>query len=159
MNIIFLDIDGVLNSQKYLISSHKSVVDFYEQYGRNIKDIDLLLKRKMFDIDTSKVMILRDVIDRTGAKVVIISSWKKLEIYPYVVSNLIDMGISIVGSTCDNGSNRGFGIRKYCEENNIDNYVIIDDDVFDEYDIELLIGWLRLVFMMMELKMNTKKQL
>ena len=138
MNIIFLDIDGVLNSQKYLISNHDKILRFYKKHGKDINDIELLLQRQMYDISLDKVRILLDVIKKTDAKVVITSSWKKLKIYPYVVMKLIGMGIPIIGETLDNGDNRGYGIKKYILENNVMHYVIIDDDLFDDYDEELM---------------------
>ena len=137
MGIIFLDIDGVLNSQKYLISNHDKVALFYHKYGKEISD-ELFLIRKMYDIDFSKVNILKEIIDITDAKVVIISSWKKLKIYPYIRDKLIEIGIPIIGETIDDGSDRGSGIKRYILENNIDNYVIIDDSKFDDYDNELI---------------------
>lgn len=138
MNIIFLDIDGVLNCQKYLMNNHDKVIEFYKRHGNNINSIDLLVERQMYDIDLEKVKILKDIIDSTNAKVVITSSWKKLEIFPYVICELKNMGIPVIGNTSDNGSNRGFGIKKYIDQNNIDNYVILDDEVFNDYDLELL---------------------
>lgn len=52
MKVIFLDVDGVLNSEK-------------------------LIKEKKGDIiDRSKVRILKNIIEKTGAKVVLSSGWR-----------------------------------------------------------------------------------
>ena len=53
MNIIFLDIDGVLNDQK--------VIDFYK--GKDYIKVDKksLLKRQMLDIDINKLNILKEL--------------------------------------------------------------------------------------------------
>ena len=134
MKIIFLDIDGVLNSNDFFASNHEEV----KKIKYDLNDIDTLLKRQMMDIDFSKVMILKKVVDETNAKVVITSSWKKLKIFPYVMCALIREGIPIIDITHDNGYNRGIGIRKYLLEHDVRDYVVLDDDIFDDYDKEIL---------------------
>ena len=70
MKIIFLDIDGVLNSDEFFASNHEEV----KKFKYDLNDTDALLKRQMMDIDYNKLMILKGVIQATDAKVVIISS-------------------------------------------------------------------------------------
>lgn len=75
-NIIFLDIDGVLNSNKYFDSiSNKECIN----------PVD----RLMLDIDVSKVKILLEVINKTNTKIVITSSWRRMKLYPYIKERLI----------------------------------------------------------------------
>ena len=119
-NIIFLDIDGVLNSQKFLI----------EQNNKNVLD---LVERQISDIDPKNLEILKEIIFLTNSKVVITSSWRKLNIYPLVKEKLIDIGIPIIGETPIIESKRGEEIRKYIKENNVENYIIIDDDIFEDF--------------------------
>ena len=159
MKVIFLDIDGVLNSQKYLINNYERVIKFYNKYGKDVSDINLLLERQMLDINIDKVKLLKEIIDFTGTLVVIISSWKKLKIYPYVVGKLISMGIPIIGQTMDNGDNRGTGIKKYLNENNITNYVILDDEIFKDYDQELISRLVKTSFYDDGIKMEHKKEI
>lgn len=52
MKVIFLDVDGVLNSEEFLESNHKEA------------------------INRASVSILKDIIDKTGAVVVLSSGWK-----------------------------------------------------------------------------------
>lgn len=137
MNVIFLDIDGVLNSINYFIKRHPKVLELFEN-NKYLDDISLKLKRMMLDIDLDKLKLLKEIIDKTGSYIVITSSWKKLEIFPFVREQLISWGIPVIGITVDNNSNRGEGIKKYLKENSVKSYVILDDDIFDDYDEELL---------------------
>ena len=137
MNIIFLDIDGVLNSLNYFINMHSKVLELYENKNYNNSN-ELKLKRVMMDIDINKVNILKDIINETNSNIVIISSWKTLRVFPYVKDKLIDMGIPIIDVTTDDNCERGKGIKNYVEENNITNYIVIDDEIFSDYDDEIL---------------------
>ena len=137
MNVIFLDIDGVLNYQNYFINNH----DYFLYKVDKIRYKSSILqhvKRQLMDIDYEKLHILKDIIDVTDSKVVVISSWKSLVIYSYIVRILNSLGIPIIGRTYDNIFNRGMGIKKYLINHDVSNYIIIDDEIFDDYDEELL---------------------
>ncbi len=137
MNIVFLDIDGVLNSLNYFIEREPKVLELYQNENYN-KDTFLKLKRLMLDIDINKVKVLKEIIDETKSLVVVISSWKNMGTFSYVQNELIKMGIPIIGITDDCNSNRGAGIKNYLQENNVQKYIILDDEIFDDYDVELL---------------------
>ena len=132
--IIFLDIDGVLNSQKTFIDNHKWKKIFVKIKTNNIEDI---VTRKMLDIDLDKVFMLRDICNLTGAKIVISSCWRNLTYYILVEEKLVSLGLPIIGATPYIDNNRGEEIRKYLEENKVDNFIILDDDIFkDFYELE-----------------------
>lgn len=132
--IIFLDIDGVLNSQKTFIDNHKWKKIFVKIKTNNIEDI---VTREMLDIDLDKVFMLRDICNLTGAKIVISSCWRNLTYYILVEEKLISLGLPIIGTTPYIDNNRGEEIRKYLEENKVDNFIILDDDIFkDFYELE-----------------------
>lgn len=119
-NIIFLDIDGVLNSDKYFDSiSNKECIN----------PVD----RLMLDIDMSKVKLLLEVINKTNAKIVITSSWRRMKLYPYIKERLVSMGLPVVGETPFLEGQRGEEIRAYLADNQVDNFCIIDDEVFKDY--------------------------
>ena len=80
--------------------------------------------------------MLKEIIDKTSSKVVVSSSITKREIYPYFKEFLINIGIPIIEEIKD--CNRGKGIKKYLKENNINNYIILDDEIFHDYDEDLL---------------------
>ena len=79
MKIVFLDVDGILTYSNY----------------RNVKTEN---------IDISKVKLLKEICDKTGAKVVISSSWRGTKTYtPYIYHVLINIltsnGIEVLGDT------------------------------------------------------------
>ena len=120
-NIIFLDIDGVLNSNKYFDSiSNKECIN----------PVD----RLMLDIDMSKVKLLLEVINKTKAKIVITSSWRRMKLYPYIKERLVSMGLPVVGETPFIEGRRGEEIKLYLANNYVSNYCIIDDEVFKDYN-------------------------
>lgn len=136
MNIIFLDIDGVLNYQKYF----KGQKDLRINYSKllNYKNYQTKVLIQLLDIVPNKLYLLKEIINNTNSKVVISSSWRNLKIYPLIEEYLINMGIPIIGITPYIDSKRGLEIKTYLKENLVDNYIIIDDDIFPDFDEELL---------------------
>lgn len=126
IKIIFLDVDGVLNCQ-----STKDLCGLY------------------IGLEDKKVSLLKEIVDATNAKIVLVSSWKECwfkaknlkdkqdDLATYLDNKLNSQGLSIWDKTNDNNSpRRGKGIIKYLEElkkNNteVDNYIILDDELFD----------------------------
>ena len=110
MKVIFLDIDGVMNS----------VQDGYS-----------------FTIETDKhFRLLKRIVDETGAKLVLSSTWRHFDCDVDVVENrLADFGMKLIGVTpwlVDSHIDiqRGDEIRSWlqdCEEE-IESFVILDDD-------------------------------
>ena len=139
MVILFLDIDGVLNSKEYYLNNYDRVLAFMREHHNYADDINICFKRKMLDIDMKAVAILKEVVDITGAKIVLTSSLKTTIYYPLFVSEFSKMGIPIIGKTLDEVYNRGYGIKQYIINNGVKVYVILDDDIFQDYDEELLL--------------------
>ena len=113
MKVVFLDIDGVLNCDKYFASNHDEVVKFYKENKDVLNVIEKSVLVQMMDIDMEKFELLKDAVTKLDLGVVMISSWKKMKIYPQLKEKLISMGLPIIGETQDNGSDRGNGIRNY----------------------------------------------
>lgn len=109
MKIIFLDIDGVLN-----------------YYG--------MPDNRLYLIDRRAVETLNLLIEKTGAKIVISSTWRLLNSLAMIKSLLIEKGFKgeIVGKTPSintNGRIRGDEIQAWLEEHpDVKEYVILDDD-------------------------------
>ena len=121
MKVIFLDIDGVLNSDEYVDRVKKSDIQGIER-----------------DIDIEKVKLLKRAIDETGAKVVLSSSWRYTKNARYLKELLANYGIG-VDSTPYIQDKRGLEIKKWLSENQgVEDFLIIDDEIFDSFDEELM---------------------
>ena len=121
MKVIFLDVDGVLNSDEY----------FDRIQNLDIEGIES-------EIDINKVKLLKKAVDTTGAKVVLSSSWRYTKNALALKKLLADYGIHITDSTPVVEHKRGLEIRTWLENNNnVENFVILDDEVFDSYDSAL----------------------
>ena len=133
--IIFLDIDGVLNC-KNTFKEKKEERVFYNKFLE--KNDFNLAKISMCDIDFEKLELLKYIVLETNAKIVISSSWKKLRYYLLIEELLINKGIPIIGATPYINNKRGTEIRKYLSENEVNDFIIIDDEIFNDYDDELI---------------------
>lgn len=114
MNVIFFDVDGVLNSY-------------------------LSQKLENEEISSYHLQVLADLCKESSAKLVIASSWRcakgveEIEdtMYKYLENRLADYGMSIWDSTPLLGKSRPYEIHTWLEEHkNIPglSYVILDDD-------------------------------
>jgi hypothetical protein len=113
MRIIFLDIDGVLNSSKFIKRLGKSWTGA--------------------QIDPEAVSILNEIIRETEAKIVISSSWRIVFSLERINSILNDNGFvgEIIGETPRvdwEPYSRGNEIQMWLDSNpDIESFVIIDD--------------------------------
>lgn len=118
--VIFLDIDGVLNSYEYCIKA----------INQNIQGIES-------EIDVEKIKLLKKAIDETGAEVVLSSSWRYTQNAQYLKELLSHYGI-YTDSTPFYQNRRGIEIKQWLLDNSdVEDFVILDDEVFDSYDEEL----------------------
>ena len=70
MKIIFLDIDGVLNSRVYGDS------EFYLISTAGLSDAEIMLTMHHHHLDPNAIKILNDLVKRSGAEVVLSSTWR-----------------------------------------------------------------------------------
>ena len=126
MKIIFLDFDGVIN-------------DWYTMNGVNFNNI----------------LVLKHIIDITGAKIVVTSSnkysfqrgnvlYEDSLCYKRYVKALIDNGLEVYDYTKDYGGDRELEIINYLKEHpDIAEYLILDDDyIFDKSkEHEVFLDW------------------
>lgn len=127
MNVVFLDVDGVLN--------YDGCKEKFKQY---------------IGIDDALVERLARIVRSANAQIVLTSSWKELwledlppgEIHPmarYLLEKLKKQGLHIADRTDDNGYDRGKGIRKWMRHvgvAGIEGWVVLDDEVFRDYESE-----------------------
>ena len=121
MKVVFLDIDGVLNSDEYISRIKHS----------NVKGIQR-------EIDVDRVKLLTKALNETGAKVVVTSTWRLTKYIGLIEELLASYGIRI-DTTPFIDNERGLEIKKWLSENqDVENFVIVDDEVFDSFDEGLL---------------------
>lgn len=145
MKVIFLDIDGELTYSNY--------------QNEQTKHIDL-----------EKVAFIKEICNRTGAKVVISSSWRMCAgLYGFLVELLSEHNIEIIGKTdyiptesiegiselialtmtedlgctIKHGTGRAAEIEKWLKENKTENFVILDDEDWDWADYEYDKHWVQ----------------
>ena len=129
MKLIFLDVDGVLNHDGCDV-----MVNHY--YG----------------VEPEKVKLLKQIVDATGAKIVLCSTWRRgikpgrplsEQTDPFAVelmSKLSDAGLKLYDLTTaeDKRDHRAEEIQSKMDEyrhngNQIDGWCVIDDELFDGY--------------------------
>lgn len=121
MKVIFLDVDGVLNSDDY----------FDKIENLNIEGIEN-------DIDVEKIKLLKEAVKQTGAKVVLSSSWRYTRKAKELRELLLNYGI-YVDATPFLENKRGIEIKEWIKSHNdIEDFIILDDEIFDSYDEELM---------------------
>lgn len=121
MKAIFLDVDGVLNSDEY----------FDKIKNLNIDGIQS-------EIDVEKIKLLNIAINETKAKIVLTSSWRYTRNAQELRKLLLEYGIS-TDSTPFIQNERGLEIKQYLSEHpDVEDFVIVDDEIFDSYDDELI---------------------
>ena len=133
MRVIFLDIDGVLNAQ--------------DDFGGRSKPNPNV--GGLWGISIAKVKRLKYIVDRTDAKLVLTSTWKKdynkyindhVNIFgKYLYNKLRKCDLRIFDTTEryeTNPSDRSNGIKGWLKdhEGDVESYIILDDDYFPGYD-------------------------
>ncbi len=128
MKIIFLDIDGVLNSVK-------SMKDLYNDQGiRGFNDVPA----------PKHVKNLNRITEETGAKIVVSSTWRKLHsiISLMYIFHLCGIKGEIIGCTPVLHKERGHEIQAWLDETeykDIEKFIIIDDDSDMEHLMDYLV--------------------
>lgn len=104
--IIFLDIDGVICV---------NWMDFVDEFGHGF--------------NKDYVNNLQKIIDKTGAKIVLSSTWRKAGLSNMQrMWEMRDLPGELIDVTPVFNTSRGEEIAEYLRENPCDKYVIIDDD-------------------------------
>lgn len=127
MKIIFLDFDGVINDTFYV---HKAVDE-----GRVILDAGLKHESDRFMLDPQRISILNDILAKTGANVVISSSWRNIYNLGELRKFLVDRGFNYPERIIDETPstkpvlyNRGELIRMWLDNHpEVTKHVAIDD--------------------------------
>jgi hypothetical protein len=118
--IIFLDVDGVLNSN--------DTEDVFKGF---------------IGLDNSGIKLLREIIGATKAEIVLVSSWKHRwykddkdrqdNLANYLDQRLAAEGLKIIDKT-EGTSDRGTGIVKWLSEHPTESWIVFDDEIFPDYE-------------------------
>ena len=135
-NIIFLDIDGVLqpynNDYRFKYDLSKLQTYLSEKYNNpiylNIDRFDL--GACFYDWNEISIGILKELLNKTNSQLIIHSGWKDCLTKDEIIAlfKIKDLGKYII-DVVDKGD-KIKAIKKYIETHSIDNYLIIDDSNF-----------------------------
>ena len=120
-NILFLDFDGVINIPYWSYKKGKLECDFNMPWDNKVNDFQA-------------IQWVSEFCEKYNYEIVVSSTWR-LNNYDYktcLYNSGLRKTVKVVGATkslVDKG--RGDEISLYLKENNIKNYLIIDDDSFD----------------------------
>ena len=128
MNIIFLDIDGVLNS-------HRKLKEVYEKTHKPHSGYN-------YPFDEICLQNLKELVTITNSKIVITSSWRRDQEGRDTLINALkeyELEEHIIGYTPILGKSRGIEIQAYLNQLDYQpNFIILDDDT----DMDNLIDYL-----------------
>jgi len=132
MKVIFLDIDGVLNSTDYMNACHINFRSAVEVGIASYPIPEGFVRDKFGHIfDPRCTLYLEALINTTGAKIVISSTWRfsGIEVMRELWKSRMLPG-EIIGITPVTKHDRGQEIKTWLDDHGKDvtHYVIIDDD-------------------------------
>ena len=131
-NIIFLDIDGVLTNDTQIT---KTMPKRHRIINKPILDLTDEVELALLDFDYKCINNLKEIANNTNSSIVITSSLKSTNIYPYIAEYLVNLGLPIIDRT-ETLNDKYQEISNYISKYRLENYIIIDDDYFlgcDEY--------------------------
>lgn len=115
MKVLFLDVDGVLNNDDW-------AWEMFNKYKIEVYRNNILYQPHLVQ--------LRRIINETGAKIVVSSSWRKIHSAYEDLKHWLQMyGMEVYGETPYVGGIRGDDIEAWLKEHNdVEEYAILDDD-------------------------------
>lgn len=129
MKVIFLDIDGVLNNGNTFSSQREALIEeAIDKDGLSFSDA-----MAKYMIEKHLVDNLNSIVNETGAKIVISSTWRKgssIDRLQYIF-NLHGFVGEIIDKTPVLDTFRGTEIQKWLDENKqlgVEKFIILDDD-------------------------------
>jgi len=121
MKIIFLDVDGVLNSN--------DTEDSFKCF---------------IGLDCSGIKLLREIVDATRSEIVLVSTWKigwqkdnksrQDSLADYLDKRLAEEGLKILDKTEGSVADRGAGIVDWLSKHPVESWIVLDDEIFPDYE-------------------------
>ena len=142
MKVLFLDIDGVLNSENWFAYRIYCVKNNMVNILMNFVDTDdRNIKHKLTTLDDRAIANLNRIIEETGCKVVLSSSWRSsIESENIFTQNLLKLKgfkyefydvtprLWFSDFSIRRGEEIKFWLDKESEKHEIESFVILDDD-------------------------------
>ena len=142
MKVLFLDIDGVLNSENWFAYRIYCVKNNMVNILMNFVDTDdRNIKHKLTMLDDRAIANLNRIIEETGCKVVLSSSWRSsIESENIFTQNLLKLKgfkyefydvtprLWFSDFSIRRGEEIKFWLDKELEKHEIESFVILDDD-------------------------------
>ena len=142
MKVLFLDIDGVLNSENWFAYRIYCVKNNMVNILMNFVDTDdSNIKHKLTMLDDRAIANLNRIIEETGCKVVLSSSWRSsIESENIFTQNLLKLKgfkyefydvtprLWFSDFSIRRGEEIKFWLDKESEKHEIESFVILDDD-------------------------------
>jgi len=124
--VVFLDIDGVLNSTAFFLARREM---------RGLAGLALTREGDLHDLDGDAIERLNRIVEATGAKIVVCSTWRLIHDIAWLRSHLAGQGLraEIIDVTPDipHGT-RGNEILKWLDAHpGVSSWVVIDDTPSD----------------------------
>jgi len=130
--LIFLDIDGVLNSEEYFLS------EAYKKETSAMSDAMIALVEYNTHLDHKAIQLLNNLIDKSGANVVLSSTWRIINTPEQMTKMLQDRGATfkvidrtpVLYGKVNDRIPRGKEIKAYLKSLKVqpDSFVILDDN-------------------------------
>lgn len=126
MKVIFLDIDGVLNSDRSIFILKMREFPAKPHFNSVMTNRYNYLMSK---VDPVAVQVLNRIVEDTNAKIVVSSANRIPLGKDGVIEALHDMGVvaDIIDVTRITGGNRGMQIQDWLDRYDVESYVILDD--------------------------------
>ena len=142
MKVLFLDIDGVLNSENWFAYRIYCVKNNMVNILMNFVDTDdRNIKHKLTTLDDRAIANLNRIVEETGCKVVLSSSWRSsIESENIFTQNLLKLKgfkyefydatprLWFSDFSIRRGEEIKFWLDKESEKHEIESFVILDDD-------------------------------
>lgn len=134
MKVLFLDIDGVLNCSFTFARRHAR----WLESGNPVKEGEFAFP--LGHLDEELIANLNTIVEQTNCKIVISSSWRIAHTPQEIAGWLNEKGFKYPESIIDRtgrapmeerDNERGWEVQKWVEDNDVDQYCIVDDDSQD----------------------------
>jgi hypothetical protein len=129
MKVIFLDIDGVLNTEVFA----RAFFGVLKRMNKSRTEAKAIAKAELRDeygitFDPMATDMLEWIVQATDAKIVISSTWRKSGLNTMqTMWEMRDLPGEVIDITPRLNTPRGEEIAEWLRENQVDSYVILDD--------------------------------